>query len=481
MFNWLFGGGVDNPKPLSKINRKRCSITHQAIPSGTYPGLRNSSGVHCFLNSTIQSLASLTSLESFLGELLNESDKVDIYLPLSEALWDVIQTLNTPSRAVHTNTAIIDAFSLSDTNNNNTSLMSPSKRALSLIQSGQQDAQEMFQCISSLLAHEEGLIKAAKCKVRGLDTLTSSDNTTYTTSFPLAGLTASRLADLRCGYVEAIRNIAFDALSLNLPMQTSCTVEQLLGEYTAIETIEDASCRRCSLEATLARLRQDVKQLMPADPNKGSTSRRKRIKEASKQERRLSTLLSEEGDLQEDARLKDIKVDKSGGGSTKQILIARPPRILGLHINRSAYLGNGMAVKNPCKILFGDTLDITAYTTTGALETAPRKPISSPSKEMIERLTSTGIIPSRVLYTLKSIVVHYGSHHSGHYVTYRKSRSDDDDEWLRTSDSSVQIVSLADVLQQNPFMIFYERAVDKKKSENNTPNAQILSTYSLHD
>lgn len=374
--------------------------------------------------------------------------------------------------------------------------MSPSKRALSLIQSGQQDAQEMFQCISSMLAHEEGLIKSAKSQVRGLDSINTSDNTTlHTDSFPLAGLTASRLADLRCGYVEAIRNINFDALSLNLPMQTSCTVEQLLAEYTAIETIEDASCRRCSLETTLTRLRKDVERLMPADPNTVSTSRRKRIKEASKYERRLSSLLSEEGDLQEDSRLKDIKVDRAGGGSTKQILIARvgssfmllslliliqPPWILGLHINRSAYLRNGMAVKNPCKILFGETLDLTSYTTTGTLETSPQKPISSPGKEMIENLAATGTLPNRVLYTLKSIVVHYGSHYSGHYVTYRKARSEDDDEWLRTSDSSVEKVSLADVLQQNPFMVFYERVADTN-TQQDLPKAHILSTYSLHN
>ncbi|TIC58065.1 cysteine proteinase [Wallemia mellicola] len=499
LFGWLFGSAYNDVQPIDKSNRRsrvsdkcKCIPLYSKVfswqlsvtPHSNYPGLRNSSGVHCFLNSTIQSLASLDSLESFLEELLIESDKLDIYLPLSEALWDTIQALNNPSanRAVHTNTAVINAFSLSNTSN--TTHMSPSKRALSLIQSGQQDAQEMFQCISSMLAHEESLIKSAKSSVGGLGSISTPTNTTlHKNSFPLAGLTASRLADLGCGYVEAIRNIPFDALSLNLPMQTSCNVEQLLTEYTAMETIEDASCRKCSLEATLVRLRKEVERLMPADPNSVSGSRRRKIKEAAKYERRLSSLLSEDGDLQEDARLKDIRIDRSGGGSTKQLLIARPPQILGLHINRSAYLGNGMAVKNPCKIVFGELLDITSVTTTGTLETSPRKPISSASKDMLDNLTKNGTLPNRILYTLKSIVVHYGSHYSGHYVTYRKISSDDDDDWLRTSDSSVEKVTLKHVLHENPFMIFYER-VDNASSDvddNILNSSHILSSYSLHN
>lgn len=482
LFGWLFGSAYNDVQPIDKSNR-RSRVSDKSTPHSKYPGLRNSSGVHCFLNSTIQSLASLDRLESFLQQLLIESDKLDIYLPLSEALWDTIQALNNPSanRTVHTNTAIINAFSLSNTSN--TTHMSPSKRALSLIQSGQQDAQEMFQCISSMLSYEESLIKSAKSSIGGLGSISIPLNTAvHKNSFPLAGLTASRLADLGCGYVEAIRNIPFDALSLNLPMQTSCSVEQLLTEYTAMETIEDASCRKCSLEATLVRLRKEVERLMPEDPNSISGSRRKKIKEAAKYERRLSSLLSDDGDLQEDSRLKDIKIDRSGGGSTKQLLIARPPQILGLHINRSAYLGNGMAVKNPCKIVFGELLDITSVTTTGTLETSPRKPISSASKEMLDNLTKNGTLPNRILYTLKSIVVHYGSHYSGHYVTYRKISSDDDD-WLRTSDSSVEKVTLKHVLHENPFMVFYERVdnTDSDVDDNVLNNPHILSSYSLHN
>ncbi|TIA90536.1 hypothetical protein E3P99_01492 [Wallemia hederae] len=471
LFSWLAGSAGITPQPLRKECRKpRAGVVEN--PHGVFPGLRNSSGAHCFLNSTIQSLASLTALETFLEALLADSDSAGVYLPLSEALWDTVQTLNAPSssRAVHTNTAVIDAFTLALADSSKH--MSPARRALSLIRSGQQDAQEMFQCMSQLLAHEEAVVRAAQTREGGLVVHEALKQPTGT-HFPMAGLAASRLADLRCGYVEAIRGVPFDALSLNLPMQAACALEDLLAEYTALETIDDAACRRCSLRATLTRLRADVAHLMPADSRSPvSSSRRRRIREAAHRERRLTALLRDGGDLHADPRLADIPLERSGGGSTKQVLIARPPRILGLHINRSAFLPSGTAAKNPCRVVFPETLDLAPFATTGRLETAPRAPLSSARREALEQLAADGTLPHQSLYALASVVVHYGSHASGHYVTFRRAA----DGWLRASDANVQPVALDDVLAQNPFMLFYER---QEAPRAQPPPAHILPAHAL--
>ena len=150
-----------------------------------------------------------------------------------------------------------------------------------------------------------------------------------------------------------------------------------------------------------------------------------------------------------------------------------------------------MAFKNPCKILFGDILDLTPITTSGTLETEARKPISSLSEELFKKLAIEGQLPNdneRVLYRLKSIIVHYGSHSSGHYVTYRrqsKLKGDEEDEWIRASDERVERVGLSDVLMENPFMIFYERSLNNDNSIENNNQAKtrgnVLTNYELYN
>ncbi|KAH3678905.1 hypothetical protein WICPIJ_008793 [Wickerhamomyces pijperi] len=56
-------------------------------------------------------------------------------------------------------------------------------------------------------------------------------------------------------------------------------------------------------------------------------------------------------------------------------------------------------------------------------------------------------------YTLRSVIVHYGTHNYGHYIAYRKYR----DVWWRISDEDVEIVSAEEVVStQGVFMLFYE-------------------------
>ncbi|KAG0202999.1 hypothetical protein BGX33_009359 [Mortierella sp. NVP41] len=72
----------------------------------------------------------------------------------------------------------------------------------------------------------------------------------------------------------------------------------------------------------------------------------------------------------------------------------------------------------------------------------------------------------RVVYRLLSVVVHLGSHNSGHFVTYRRIPSDcederptmeDEDKWWRISDEDVQIVEWSLVKNAEAYMLFYEK------------------------
>lgn len=58
-------------------------------------------------------------------------------------------------------------------------------------------------------------------------------------------------------------------------------------------------------------------------------------------------------------------------------------------------------------------------------------------------------------YILRAVVEHRGPVDSGHFVCYR--RSNRPGQWLYTSDTTVESVSLAEVLFASPYLLFYER------------------------
>lgn len=58
-----------------------------------------------------------------------------------------------------------------------------------------------------------------------------------------------------------------------------------------------------------------------------------------------------------------------------------------------------------------------------------------------------------LIYTLKSVIVHYGTHNYGHYIAFRKYRG----VWFRTSDENIEVVTEDEVLRTpGVFMLFYE-------------------------
>ncbi|KAG0262605.1 hypothetical protein BGZ95_003991 [Linnemannia exigua] len=209
--------------------------------------------------------------------------------------------------------------------------------------------------------------------------------------------------------------------------------------------------------------------------------------------------------------------------TTKHSMVAKPPQALCLHLNRSMFNPSGQLAKNPCKVVFESRLDFTRFTTSGYLTTIPTKSMSrrgslsetvssnkvasltngriplTSSASFSGSLSSTGLKPwpghhhpsrtsvvpavnsteqdgdgndgdedgDQVAYHLWSVVVHMGSHNSGHFVTYRRipSSADDqptrevsnDDKWWRISDEDVQIVEWSLVKNAEAYMLFYEK------------------------
>lgn len=193
------------------------------------------------------------------------------------------------------------------------------------------------------------------------------------------------------------------------------------------------------------------------------------------------------------------------------------------------FTSSGQMAKNPCKVVFDSQLDFTRFTTSGHLTTVPTKSMSrrgslsetvSSSKSILSvngriplsisggfsgTFSSASMLPAsslslspsalsshasrtagpttsemiggdgggededgeRVMYRLCSVVVHLGSHNSGHFVTYRRIPSSNsgqptreasnEGKWWRISDEDVQIVEWTLVKNAEAYMLYYEK------------------------
>ncbi|KAH9983202.1 hypothetical protein BJV74DRAFT_47658 [Russula compacta] len=174
-------------------------------------------------------------------------------------------------------------------------------------------------------------------------------------------------------------------------------------------------------------------------------------------------------------------------------MVARPPPVLTLHLNRSVHFG-AYASKNTARVHFPEVLDLTPFTTSGMLSTSPSFPISShmhmPSSAAVASLATLSKKghkpppqPPRVLYRLAAVVCHYGQHSFGHYVCFRRKprgaglvvppqlnepAAAPGKGWLRVSDDAVREVGIEAVLQEcnGAFMLYYERV---RNDEDNKP------------
>jgi hypothetical protein len=121
------------------------------MQGATYPGLVNTSTT-CYLNSTLQSLASCPSFVAYLTSLVQSSE---IHLELVNALLLMLEALNKPSKYSRTlrTTEILDSLM------NSTSSTNASRNRRRIMQgSGQQDAQEFFLILAETVEEEKKVL-----------------------------------------------------------------------------------------------------------------------------------------------------------------------------------------------------------------------------------------------------------------------------------------------------------------------------------
>ncbi|KAI0692553.1 hypothetical protein BC835DRAFT_1406996 [Cytidiella melzeri] len=506
-------------KPNKKLVRTRAQQLQASddagsskddVEEGYYPGIVNISGTYCFMDSTLQAMASLSYLQPHIDEIHAKAEDLDVPTPVVDALRDILHTLNTPTPSHHSIRPLNMINALAHNSKGKHNALFSSRE--------HQDAQELFQLVSEAIKTEAGTVHKEGLKDRGLGGLapprptgSASSSSTPGKDSEISkgvfdGLTANRRSCMECGYTEAVMHFAFDNWQLSVPRQAVCRLEDCLADYTRLEVLTDCICRKCSMVATLARLQEEADKLTEATSADAdvSLSKKKRAREARKLAARVKAAL-DEGRVEED--LKGVKMEKVfSKASTKQAMVARPPPVLALHLNRSMHFGH-YASKNNCRVVFPDILDLTPFTTSGKLSTSPNSPISQPPPlpPFHRSTTPTPVTYStpRTLYRLSAVVVHYGQHSFGHYVCYRRKprppshgnkrfappkmqcplgceckqcerygpvREDDNtpspgsqpgrgEGWLRISDDDVRECGLENVMQEGSgvFMLYYER------------------------
>ncbi|CAX43079.1 ubiquitin carboxyl-terminal hydrolase, putative [Candida dubliniensis CD36] len=332
---------------------------------------------------------------------------------------------------------------------------------------------------------------------------------------PVDGISAERIGCLTCGEVGGIRYSVISGLSLNLPSTSSSYYSgfdlfQLLNEWINPEVIEDVNCNRCGLIQTRTFLKETLEELK----NKSDNSD-KLISQFEKRLELIEIELNKHCITDEVFEKLTIKKQIKKSRKSKQIMLDRPPPLLCIHINRSVFDPRTyMIVKNPSNVSFPSKLNLSPFIVepkdinmdarlpfrkqdehvlseksngnesieksdeelVSPSSTSPKSSDSSDSstsstgfdKSKYESETITTatvatdltsnpqnelILNSKLLYNLKAVISHYGTHNYGHYICYRKFRG----TWWRISDESVYVVTEEEVLSgQGTFMLFYE-------------------------
>jgi len=392
------------------------------------PGLGNYDN-SCYQNSILQGLASLQPFPSYLSRLPGPNDDRPVVRTV-DALRTLIADLNNPS-------------------NNGKTIWTPGVlKNMSTWQ--QQDAQEYF---SKLLDEIDKEIAQSAKRLRRppsfeIDSLATddtsasqhSDDSGYQSlgssfkSFPeplsnrnpLEGLIAQRVACVSCGYCEGLSLIPFNCVTLNLGVnQAEHDLYERLDNYTRVEHINGVQCPKCSL-LKVQRLIGQILQKHP-DGYQDLRIRLAAIGEALEEDEFDDKTLEDKCNIPPHKRVNSTK--------TKQTVVARFPRSLAIHVNRSVFdESTGRMFKNLAALRFPRTLDLgpwclgsaDRYTVSENDEAIGATPDRDEEEWLLDPLSSMVAgdqRPSKIsgpIYELRAVVTHYGHHENGHYVCYRK-------------------------------------------------------------
>ena len=386
----------------------------------------------CFINATLQSLAGLRDLRLYLIREMHrrnlDSPRVYLEIPntdekgkdidvrklgslqsgeVTQGLKDVMDSLN--ERPIYKKTISAGAF----------------VRVLECafntrISRSQQDAQELLQLVAERLSEEYHAGREARARARrgqlGLTVGNTTNNSDeqhppgaeeesivrYPTStpqaggtemttefvdvsideedgFPLEGKTESQVECQHCHFIPKHNPTTFVMLNLSVPQKNSSTLSECFDDHFKTEYIDDYKCDKCRLNHAIEELSRETSRAR-------SETRKAAIQaDIRKIERQIQ---DDPERTPEDVEIPDRK-HAPKRRIARHVRITQFPKILVVHLSRSIYDAGNCSTKNVAKVSFP------------------------------ERFPLGGILDRRN-YRLLGMVTHKGTHHSGHYESFRR-------------------------------------------------------------
>lgn len=264
---------------------------------------------------------------------------------------------------------------------------------------------------------------------------------------PLEGLLAQRVSCTRCGHTDGLSLIPFNCLTVQLGNAYACDIRQCLGEYTKLEFIPDVQCPKCTLLHQRRRLKsfQSHSSTLPDNLKVQVAQRLEKVAEALRNE-----------DFGDATVVKECGVKKEHwtlSTKTRQAVIARAPRSLIIHVNRSCFNEfTGAQTKNYADVEFPLDLDLGRWCVGGEITRASEgdeeaenngrtkkedlkgEKVDMDKGDIEEKMegwhNSLGLAAKSMLlapserstemYGLRAVVTHHGRHENGHYICYRQ-------------------------------------------------------------
>jgi ubiquitin carboxyl-terminal hydrolase 16 len=196
--------------------------------------------------------------------------------------------------------------------------------------------------------------------------------------FPLEGSFESQIECLTCGFKPAPNRSPFCTLTLNVPSLPSTTLSACFDGIFKTEYIDEFKCEKCRLIHAVECLRKDI-------------SKSRDDKYISKTQTAINKIQTAIDTDPEKPPL-DIQLPDSKYAPKRKIArhmkITSSPKILSIHLSRSIFEARS-SLKNAAKVSFPETLPL-------------------------------GGLLAQKHYKLLAVVTHKGSHHSGHYETFRR-------------------------------------------------------------
>ncbi|KAK3899083.1 hypothetical protein C8A05DRAFT_18433 [Staphylotrichum tortipilum] len=197
--------------------------------------------------------------------------------------------------------------------------------------------------------------------------------------FPLEGMFESQIECLTCGFKPRPSRSTFCTLTLNVPQVSSTTLGACFDGLFKTEYIEDFKCEKCRLLHALALLQSERRR----SPTGASSLR---IQAAV--EKLQLAIDSDPETPPDDVQLPDMRVAPKCK-IARHIRLTSFPKVLAIHLSRSIFDAGRSSQKNSAKVSFPEDLPL-------------------------------GRLLQQRRYKLLGVVTHKGSHHSGHYETFRR-------------------------------------------------------------